>query len=158
MSYEPTKIEIDGKEFMFHHLSVRVLNGTLIDIASMCGDSIAELVATGVDAAFEDVLSDKKQTPEEQLAANKEKFKKLLEGIQKVGVKNIVRSLFLSLEKDKVDAIIDSLLSGTSLMGVGTVSGNFEKCFDGSLKLLWKVVFKAMKFYYGDFFGVGLEQ
>ena len=132
---EPTRVNIDGTDYEFHHISVRKLNRLLMKIIKVVGEPIAN----SIDPKIAEVAK-----------KDKEKAKEMLD------IGKIVKSLSESLQEDLVDEIIDGLLAGATCLGVGAISQNFDAVFGGRLAHMWKVVVVAAKHYYGDFLDEGL--
>ena len=133
---EATRRTINGVEFEFNHLSVRILNRLLVRIAKIAGEPLADAID---DKILKTVRTDME-------AAKKQ-----------VNIKAIVKSLATSLDEDVVDQLITDLLQGTICVGVGPLTYNFEKAFNGDVGFMWKVVYTAFTVYYGTFLADGLD-
>lgn len=129
---------IDGVEYQFGHISVKLKNNNLLKILKVLGKPLAGAV-TGAATDTESVMDESNNIGD---------F---------ISIGGVVQGLTESLDEKTVNDIIDFLFSQTICVGKGVVSTNFDEVFSDSLLHMWKVVFAALEVYYGSFFAEGLE-
>jgi len=125
MNQQAHTVMVDGVEYTFYRLSVRVLNKILARAVKVLGKSF-------IDNLDEDI-----GTNAGELAIK------------------TVQLLADNLDEDMLDKTIVEILSATECTGKGLVKEKFDIIFDRKIIHMYKVVAEAFKYYFDDFFGEG---
>jgi hypothetical protein len=129
------QVVIDGDTYTFYNVSPRELTKVLVLISGILGQPLVD----NLDNAKIDLT-------------------KLSAGSQKMDVvKEIVKAVMSCMKPEVVDPIIDTLFSACICAGKGNVKDNVDIIFNNKLMAMYKLLYEAAKYYYSNFFDVGLE-
>jgi len=121
-------ITIDSQEFEFRHISVRKLNKVLVRLVKVIGKPLA----AGLGEATK---------------------------IEDADLEPMITKFCEDLNDNDLDYIIDVMFSQCFHKGCGYLGqeSNFEKCFKMKLFFMYKVLAKAIMYYFDDFFAGGSD-
>lgn len=129
------QVVVEGDTFTFYNVSPRELTKVLVLISGIIGQPIVD--------NFDNAKMD---------------FSKLHDLSQKHDVvKEIVKAIMSCLKPEVVDPILDTLFSQCICAGKGNVKDNLDIIFNNKLMAMYKLLYEAAKYYYANFFDVGLE-